>query len=165
MMVSNRGFIFRCYVSFREGSKWIVTRVITYNLYFRGWKMSPNPRVINRHITSYIQYPEPLSTTPKNWHSNGKTSMARVWKGTIKNGHFIFQLSILGDFVSFQGSNTVDGSEILLPSWGNGSLSHCLRSFTDKRWCRISSINSSNGKTTTNEDVSRMKHCNFPLLC
>ena len=28
--------------------------------------MSPNPRVINLHITSYIQYPEPLSPKPNN---------------------------------------------------------------------------------------------------
>ena len=30
--------------------------------YFRGLYMSPNPRVINLHITNHIQYPEPLST-------------------------------------------------------------------------------------------------------
>ena len=41
---------------------WIVTGVITS--IFVGY-MSPNPRVINRHITSYIQYPEPPST-PEN---------------------------------------------------------------------------------------------------
>ena len=31
------------------------------NPFFSGSKMSPNPRVINLHVTSYIQYPEPLS--------------------------------------------------------------------------------------------------------
>ena len=31
-----------------------------------GSKMFPNPRVINIHITSYIQYPEPLSKVGRN---------------------------------------------------------------------------------------------------
>ena len=45
----------------------VVTRV--FSLLEVGY-MSPNPRVINLPITSYIQYPEPLRTNSY-WYENG----------------------------------------------------------------------------------------------
>ena len=61
-----------------------------YNLYFHGlyvisgWKMSPNPRVINLYIPCYIQYPEPLSRKLFRW-TEAKKSHPNHWKSYCRN--------------------------------------------------------------------------------
>ena len=77
-----------------------------YNPY--KWVICPLSRVINLHITSYIQYPEPLSTLLVNWPIAGwgeKTMQlyGQIW-GISLVGHEVWvgKYHLLGQWQNFK---------------------------------------------------------------